>query len=82
MKQSTGMSITSLPVITMRELCKFNIPLNCEIHVGSEDWQSNPDSVLEFAKLTGMYLNLLTMFIPCLKLKLFKIKTLKERYHA
>ena len=54
MKQSTGMSITSLPVITMRELCKFNIPLNCEIHVGSEDWQSNPDSVLEFARLTGI----------------------------
>jgi len=34
--------------------CKFNIPLNCEIHVGSEDWQSNPDSVLEFARLTGI----------------------------
>ena len=26
---------------------------NCEIHVGSEDWQSNPGSVKKFAELVG-----------------------------
>jgi hypothetical protein len=29
----------------------FNSPLNCEIHVGAQDWQSNPEDVTEFAKL-------------------------------
>ena len=33
---------------------EFNTPVHCEIHVGSEDWQSNPESVLEFARLTGV----------------------------
>jgi hypothetical protein len=28
----------------------FNSPLNVEIHVGSEDWQSIPDEVLEFGR--------------------------------
>lgn len=36
---------------------QFKIPLNCEIHVGSEDWQSNPQSVTEFAKLTDLIAN-------------------------
>ena len=30
---------------------KYPLPLNCEIHVGSEDWQSNPQNVLVLAKL-------------------------------
>lgn len=29
-------------------------PLNCEIHVGSLDWQSNPDNVEMFGALTGL----------------------------
>jgi hypothetical protein len=29
----------------------FNSPLNCEIHVGSKDWQSNPENVTESDKL-------------------------------
>jgi hypothetical protein len=32
----------------------LNLPQDCEIHVGSEDWQSNPKSVLEFSRLTGV----------------------------
>ena len=32
----------------------LNVPQDCEIHVGSEDWQSNPKSVLEFSRLTGV----------------------------
>ncbi len=27
---------------------------NCEIHVGSEDWQSNPNNVIKFADLVGL----------------------------
>jgi predicted alpha/beta hydrolase family esterase len=27
---------------------------NCEIHVGSEDWQSNPNNVTQFAELVGL----------------------------
>jgi hypothetical protein len=33
---------------------KFPTPKKCEIHVGSEDWQSQPDVTLEFGKLTGI----------------------------
>ncbi len=29
-------------------------PLNCEIHVGSLDWQSNPNNVEMFGALTGL----------------------------
>ena len=29
---------------------ELNSPINCEIHVGSKDWQSNPEDVTEFAK--------------------------------
>ena len=32
---------------------KFPLPLKCEIHVGSEDWQSHPNAVA-FGKLVGM----------------------------
>jgi hypothetical protein len=28
--------------------------MNCEIHVGSEDWQSNPKNVQNFAELVGI----------------------------
>ena len=29
-------------------------PLNCSFHVGSEDWQSNPENVTKFASLLGL----------------------------
>ena len=32
----------------------YPAPLNCEIHVGAEDWQSNPTNVQLFGKLTGL----------------------------
>lgn len=32
----------------------FPTPIDCEIHVGSEDWQSNPQAVLQFGKLVGV----------------------------
>ena len=32
----------------------YPAPARCEIHVGSEDWQSQPDVVTEFGKLTGI----------------------------
>jgi tryptophan synthase beta subunit len=35
---------------------KFPVPVNCEIHVGSEDWQSHPNAVA-FGKLVGMKVN-------------------------
>ena len=41
----------------LRELAESNqypVPLNCQIHVGSEDWQSNPENVLEFAARLGI----------------------------
>jgi len=36
------------------ELGKFPKLTNCEIHVGSEDWQSNPNNVTKFADLVGL----------------------------
>jgi len=33
---------------------RFNIPRQCEIHVGEEDWQSHPPSVLTFAEPPGI----------------------------
>ena len=35
---------------------KFPVPVNCEIHVGSEDWQSCPNAVA-FGELVGMKVN-------------------------
>ena len=35
---------------------KFPLPLNCAIHVGSEDWQSHPNA-MAFGKLVGMKVN-------------------------
>jgi predicted alpha/beta hydrolase family esterase len=36
------------------ELGEFPKLTNCEIHVGSEDWQSNPNNVTKFADLVGL----------------------------
>lgn len=32
----------------------FPAPLKCEIHTGSEDWQSNPKNVLAFGEMVGV----------------------------
>ena len=33
---------------------KYPTPQSCEIHVGEQDWQSNPEHVSEFGKLLNM----------------------------
>lgn len=33
---------------------KYPTPLCCEIHVGEQDWQSNPENVSEFGELLGV----------------------------
>lgn len=33
---------------------KFPTPAHCQIHVGSEDWQSNPDAVTSFGTKVGI----------------------------
>jgi alpha-beta hydrolase superfamily lysophospholipase len=35
---------------------QYPAPLNCHIHVGSEDWQSNPTNVTAFAEKVGLQL--------------------------
>ena len=32
----------------------YPVPMNCSFHVGSEDWQSNPENVAKFASLLGL----------------------------
>ena len=32
----------------------YPIPKTCEVHVGSEDWQANPDNVSKFGALVGL----------------------------
>jgi hypothetical protein len=39
---------------------KYPTPQSCEIHVGEQDWQSNPEHVSEFGKL----LNILVTVVP------------------
>jgi pimeloyl-ACP methyl ester carboxylesterase len=36
----------------------FPIPKNCSIHVGSEDWQSNPNNVRAFAEALSLKANI------------------------
>lgn len=38
----------------LAEQGEYPRPFNCQIHVGSEDWQSNPVSVSEFGAKTGI----------------------------
>ncbi len=41
-------------LLAMAKTGSYPAPLNCEIHVGSEDWQSNPSNVEAFGALTGL----------------------------
>jgi tryptophan synthase beta subunit len=36
---------------------KFPALKRCEVHLGSEDWQSNPENVKQFATLLGLNVN-------------------------
>jgi len=44
----------ALTLQKMIEQGSFPAPQNCEIHVGSEDWQSNPKKVFEFGQTLKM----------------------------
>jgi len=55
--QETAMNFIPPRSEQLLELAKtgsYPAPLNCEIHVGSEDWQSNPTNVEMFGALTGL----------------------------
>ena len=38
----------------LAEAKSFPIPIHCEVHVGSEDWQSNPVNVTAFGSMLGI----------------------------
>ena len=38
----------------LAEAGQFPVPMNCEVHTGSEDWQSHPDAVAKFFGLLGV----------------------------
>ena len=38
----------------LAEAGSFPIPIHCEVHVGSEDWQSNPVNVTAFGSMLGI----------------------------
>ena len=35
----------------------FSSPLNCEMHTGSEDWQSHPKNVTAFGEMVSIKVN-------------------------
>ena len=41
-------------LLSLAKTGSYPTPLNCEIHVGSMDWQSNPTNVEMFGALTGL----------------------------
>jgi hypothetical protein len=44
-------------LLALAKVQKFPLPRNCEIHVGSEDWQSHPHAVA-FGEMVGMKVKL------------------------
>ena len=55
--QETAMNFIPPRSEQLLELAKagsYPAPLNCEIYVGAEDWQSNPTNVELFGSLTGL----------------------------
>ena len=38
----------------LAEAGQFPVPMNCEVHTGSDDWQSHPDAVTKFFGLLGV----------------------------
>jgi pimeloyl-ACP methyl ester carboxylesterase len=45
-------------LIQLAEAGVFPKPLKCQIHVGTEDWQSVPANVVKFAELVGLEVKL------------------------
>ena len=41
-------------LLKLAEAGQFPVPKNCEVHTGSEDWQSHPDAVTKFFGLLGV----------------------------
>ncbi len=41
-------------LLELAKIAKFNTPVRCEIHVGEQDWQSNPTNVRAFGQLVGI----------------------------
>ncbi len=55
--QDTGMNFMPPLPERLRELARsgaFKAPKRCDIHVGEQDWQSNPVNVTEFGQLVGI----------------------------
>ena len=38
-------------LLKLAQTGSYPTPMHCEIHVGAQDWQSNPDNVLKLAAL-------------------------------
>ena len=54
-----GASIGFIPpradrLLKLAQAGTYPTPMQCEIHVGAQDWQSNPDNVVRFAQLLGL----------------------------
>lgn len=43
-----------LRLLKLAQAVQFPVPLNCEVHTGSKDWQSHPDAVTKFFGLLGV----------------------------
>ena len=41
-------------LLKLAEAGQFPVPKNCEVHTGSEDWQSHPDAVTKFFGLLAV----------------------------
>jgi hypothetical protein len=54
-----GSSIGFIPprpdrLLKLAQTGSYPTPMHCEIHVGAQDWQSNPDNVLKLAALLDL----------------------------
>ena len=55
--EETGMNFIPPRADKLQRLAEagsYPIPENCEVHVGSEDWQSNPTNVSAFGSMLGI----------------------------
>jgi hypothetical protein len=44
----------STRLMELAQAGSYPAPMHCEMHVGSEDWQANPDNVTKFGELVGI----------------------------
>ena len=55
--EETGMNFIPPRADKLQRLAgagSYPVPRHCEVHVGSEDWQSNPTNVLAFGSMLGI----------------------------